>query len=715
MSDRAGAHSQTLSDDLEAVRGGLIVRAADIGVWDWDLVSDKIVYSPRAKAICGFDPHAEVTIGQVRTLTHPDDRAATADLTRRALDPKAREKGSYEYRIMRPDGELRWVVAHGEAEFAIVDGAERAVRYIGTLQDVTEQRRLAQAEQQASERLRLAVEAGRMAVWDFNVASGVLSTSPELNRLMGFADDAEPTRADYEAGYLPGEGDRVRAEFQSVIAAGGASVETEFQHQGPDGVQRWLMLRAEVAKDAAGRPERVFGVLLDVTERRRGEQALRESEARFRIMADSAPSPVWVTTAAGGIEFVNEAFTQVAGRPRDSLAGDVWLDLLHPDDIAQVSAARAAAREKLAPYSFEARFRNADGRYRWMLASSKPRFDAAGVFQGYVGMAVDLTERRLAQEALKESEQRFRQMAEGAPAMLWVGDETGKCVYLNKALRDFWGVAEDLSDFTWSATLVPEDRESLFEAFGAAMAKQEGFEVEARYYRADGAVRTLKTQASPRRDAAGRFLGMHGVNIDVTDIREAEAKQRLLINELNHRVKNTLASVQSMARQSLRPGTSVDVGRERLVERVMALSRAHDVLTQSDWKHAEMGAIVADALDPFIDPAAQRFLVGGPDCRLGPNAALSVAMALHELATNAEKYGALSTPGGRVELAWTCENGRARLTWREMGGPPVVEPTRKGFGTRLLQAGVAAEPSGGTSLEFAPSGVIAVLTVRMAD
>src|SRR5699024_2174267 len=140
----------------------------------------------------------EVDLTLARALTHPEDLPRTHEMTRRALDPALKERPTYSYRIVRPDGAVRWVVARGEAEFAVVEGVERAVRVIGALQDVTEHRRLAEAEQRASDRLRLAMEAGRMAVWDYDMATRSLTGSPELNRLMGFPVEAEPSREEFE-------------------------------------------------------------------------------------------------------------------------------------------------------------------------------------------------------------------------------------------------------------------------------------------------------------------------------------------------------------------------------------------------------------------------------------------------------------------------------------------------------------------------------------
>lgn len=692
----------------------LITRAANLGIWDWDLLNRTYIYSPRAREICGFTPEQAVTVNDLRRVTHPDDLPRAEAMVRQALDPGMRAVTHCEYRLILADRSERWVVAHGEAMFAMVDGVERAVRYIGALQDVTEQRLLARAERTAKHRLRMAIEAGHMAVWDYDLTSHTLTGSPELNRLMGFPEDAAPSADDIATGYLPGEGERLREIVQASVAEDRSSIEAEFRYRRPDGVARWLMLRATIDYDSERRPAKLVGVLTDVTAQKAGETALIESQARFRIIADSAPAPLWMTAAAGGLEFVNQAFANLAGLEREAVTGDVWLQLLHPDDLAAVVSKREEARKRNAAYDFEARFRNAQGEYRSMLAYSKPRFGEGGVFEGYVGMAVDVTDMRRAEHARRESEARFRLMAEDSPVMLWMGDETGHCVYLNRAQRAFWGVSEDLEGFSWSETLYPEDRDGLFAAFSAAMAREQSFEVEARYIRADGAIRWLTTRAHPRRDADGRFLGMIGVNTDDTDYREAQTRQRLLINELNHRVKNTLASVQSIVRQSLREGVPVARARHVLIERLMALSSAHNVLTQRNWESAGLKDVVTDALRAFEDPNEPRFDIRGGDVELSPTAVLAVAMALHELGTNAVKYGALSVAGGRVSVAWTPLDGdrAVRMEWRERGGPPVTPPAHAGFGSRLLQSGLAADLGERARLDFDPSGLVATLDIR---
>src|SRR5690606_38582403 len=187
------------------VRLELATGAADIGIWDWDVATGRMTYCPRARAISGFAPDQEITYEDVRSVTHPDDYPRTSAMARRALDPALRENEPYRYRVVRPDGSVRWVIAHGQAVFAETGGETRAVRYVGTLQDFTEQVRLEAAERDHQARLAMAIEAGRMAVWELDLRSDAISGSLQLNRVLGFPDDAAPSAEQIRAQYYPGE------------------------------------------------------------------------------------------------------------------------------------------------------------------------------------------------------------------------------------------------------------------------------------------------------------------------------------------------------------------------------------------------------------------------------------------------------------------------------------------------------------------------------
>ena len=194
--------------------------------------------------------------------------------------------------------------------------------------------------------------------------------------------------------------------------------------------------------------------------------------------------------------------------------------------------------------------------------------------------------------------------------------------------------------------------------------------------------------------------------------RQAEAHQRLLINELNHRVKNTLATVQSLGAQTLRSSSDLLTAREAFERRLIALSGAHDLLTLSSWSSAELTDLVQQAAAPF---EAGRFHTEGPPVRLSPAQALALSMALHELATNAVKYGALGAPAGHVRLTWRRDGDRLLVSWREHGGPPVRTPTRKGFGSRLIAQALARELRGEVRLDYAKDGVRCEIAFPLAE
>ena len=307
--------------------------------------------------------------------------------------------------------------------------------------------------------------------------------------------------------------------------------------------------------------------------------------------------------------------------------------------------------------------------------------------------------------ALQESETRFRLIAEDAPVQLWMGDDSGKLAFANQAQRAFWGLTpETMVGFEWRTTLAEEDREATVAAVAQAVAARAAFEVEARFVRADGEVRTLLAIGRPRFDGSQAYLGMIGIFIDVSETRAYQHRQALLVNELNHRVKNTLATVQSLARQSFRtsdPDTAIATFDARLI----ALSAAHDILTREQWEDASLSDVIDQAILPWQGGGKARFDLSGPPVRVLPRIALGLAMALHELATNAVKYGALSVERGRVAISWRMEGHSLDLVWREIDGPKVASPTREGFGSRLLRKGLAGDLGQSPELDYAPDGV----------
>lgn len=457
-----------------------------------------------------------------------------------------------------------------------------------SFRDITDQRELLRREREQSDRLELALATAAYGDWRWDPVTDLVDLSPRAAEIVGIPPGQVMTWTE-QLDYLhPDDRETAQAAVLESMSKG-TFYEIEYRFTRPsDDAQRWMMVRGQGQYDDDGQPIGMHGVLTDVTARKieaaliaADRARLAESEQRFRAMADGAPSPVWVTGQDGGLEFANQAFCDLSGMSLETLRGHGWIDILHPDDRTRVAAARIDAREGRALNTWEARFLIKGGEWRWMRTASSARFDETGAFQGYVGMAMD-----------------------------------------------------------------------------------------------------------------------------VTDTRRAEERQRLLINELNHRVKNTLATIQSLARQTLRDGVSARDACERLTERLLALSAAHNVLTRENWEGADLADIAREAMRPYEEPASGHVTVEGPPARLAPNVALALAMALHELATNALKYGALSVPEGRVALTWTLDvpAKAIELIWRESDGPAVEPPAAKGFGSRLL-ASLAGELGAPADLAYGSEGV----------
>jgi PAS domain S-box-containing protein len=224
---------------------------------------------------------------------------------------------------------------------------------------------------------------------------------------------------------------------------------------------------------------------------------------------------------------------------------------------------------------------------------------------------------------------------------------------------------------------------------------------------------------SPVRDEGGDIVQYFASLIDLTKLKEEEARSRMLIDELNHRVKNTLSTVQSIVWQTLRTTTDPKQIRQSIESRLSALSRSHDLLTREKWESAGLLDIAHDALEPFAGAGgrADRIVITGENIRFPPKAALALGIAFNELATNAVKYGALSNAVGSIQISWTAETTpagkRILLSWSERGGPPVPPPAHKGFGSRVLERGLAHELGGAVQLDYQPNGLICTMAIPL--
>jgi PAS domain S-box-containing protein len=361
-----------------------------------------------------------------------------------------------------------------------------------------------------------------------------------------------------------------------------------------------------------------------------------------------------------------------------------------------------------------------DGSRMTVSINIDPLRDANGEVVGAVNCFLDISERKRVATALEnsrllalEQEQRLAATYEHAATGITEVAPDGRFLRVNEAICEITGYSRDeLLSVRLFAHTHPDDAEPDRQAFRKQVAGElEFYSVEKRFVRKDGRVIWMSVSSSPVRDAEGRLLYLVRVVQDITERKAAEQRNRLLIDELNHRVKNTLATVQSLASQTARGAPTPEEFRERFEGRLIALSKAHDQLTQHHWESADLRALLSASLAPYAGAAPKRVVLRGEDVVLRPRAVLTLAMAFHELTTNAAKYGALSAPGGAIEIRWRPERQQGderrwlRIDWVEQGGPPVTEPQQRGFGTKLIEGGVAAELGGRVALQFAAEGL----------
>jgi PAS domain S-box-containing protein len=276
------------------------------------------------------------------------------------------------------------------------------------------------------------------------------------------------------------------------------------------------------------------------------------------------------------------------------------------------------------------------------------------------------------------------------------------------------------SKFSWKelqSLIQPEDARRAAAAVEEAISKDIDYDIEYRVNQPSGQQVWVAARGRPFYKEDGSPGGMIGVVQDISERKRHEQHLRLLINELNHRVKNTLATVQSMANLTLRNSANLNEAQSRFEARLIALAGAHDALTRENWEGASLTHIVEQGIAPYRSPERERFSIAGPDIIVPPKYALALAMALHELCTNAVKYGALSNAEGRVEVTWTIAEAKdgqeLHLRWQERDGPPVMPPMRRGFGSRLIEQGLAHDLAGEVETDYAVTGLVCVIKASL--
>lgn len=429
-----------------------------------------------------------------------------------------------------------------------------------------------------------------------------------------------------------------------------------------------------------------------------------------------SPVPIVMLWGEDGVMIYNDAYSVFAGGRHPKLFGsnvrEGWPEVADfNDNVMKVGLSGGTLGYKDQELTLH---RSGQPEQVWMDLDYFPVLSEDGIPAGVFAIVVETTDRVVAERRNREEAQRLHNLFEQAPTfMAMLGGADHRFEMVNPEYQRLigsrqlvgWTVKEALPELSDQGYL--EMLQEVFET-GRPIRKSsepillnrcEGDDLEERF---------VDFVYQPIRDDSGVVTNIFVQGSDVTERVLGEKRQQLLINELNHRVKNTLASIQSVVSQTLRGAHSKEDSSRAITDRILALSRAHNVLTAENWDSADLRSMVDSAIEPFH--LNDRIRVSGPDQRMGPHAAMSIALALHELGANALKYGALSVPDGSVDVEWRLIDGIAfELTWSESGGPAVQETEQQGFGSRLLLRSLPRELRGTTSLEFRSAGVMFTL------
>lgn len=340
-----------------------------------------------------------------------------------------------------------------------------------------------------------------------------------------------------------------------------------------------------------------------------------------------------------------------------------------------------------------------------------PVRDSAGDVVAVGVIYLDVSERVRAEDALRESDRRMQLAQEAGGMGLWDWDMKSGRTVRTDGFYHVWGLPPErfAANASFLDLVLPADRPRAAADVAAAIESGRPYHSEFRVPQPDGAIRWLEQRGEVRRDGAGQPVRMIGVCLDVTARKLVEERMKMLAAEVDHRSKNVLAIVQSMLQ--LTRADTVEEFRAAVHGRVAALGRAHGLLSESRWEGAELNRMVEDELAPYR--GAGRVRIAGDQLLLPPSVAQALSVALHELATNAAKYGALSTAGGRVAIEWVLNDGWLRLIWQETGGPPVSPPKRRGFGSRVIERVVIAQLEGDVRFDWRSSGLLCAIAVPL--
>lgn len=565
----------------------------------------------------------------------------------------------------------------------------------------------------ALERLSLALSATGLGVWERDIATDKVTWSDTMHQLFGRSPEQFSGTPDEVLSFIhPDDRAELRRGYQAAMRGDGDFFEQEFRIVRPDGEVRWVFRRGQVRRGPDGQPLSVLGVALDVTERKQADEA----DARLAAIASAVDDAIVGLARDGTILAWNPAAERMFGYSAAEVIGQS-VRMIYPEDAGAEFEDLYRRLRAGEPVRYESVRVRKDGAAVDVAVAATPVRSREGRIVGVAGVARDIGEHKRMEQRLVEALAQVLQTNNQHKLALLAGrmgtfevdlardaitwsDE----IYAQVGIDPSTPIAtlEDIARF-----IHPDDRAAVLARREDAYRTGEPYESEFRVVRQDGQMRWLYVRAQPL--PSGNPSHVYGVSMDVTERKEREAHIRFLMSEVTHRAKNLLAVVQAIASQTARSTSSPIEFAADFAGRLKSLAASLDLLVRQDWRGVSTVELVQSQLGHYGEPGGSRVEMLGPDLLLTPVAAQYLGMALHELSTNAVKYGALSVAAGKVRIEWRLAGSRDarrfQISWVESGGAPVSPPTASGFGHLVIERMAAEALQGQVLLEFPQDGL----------
>jgi PAS domain S-box-containing protein len=721
---------QEMSASKEALRASeaklrLGIAVAGLGLGAMDYLEDTITLDEMAAELFSLPANMPIRRADVHARFHPDDVANLAVKIADVLDPAGNGFMAADHRILRPDCSVRWVSARKQVEFAVPDagGLKRATTGLLAVIDITDRKRSEDTLRQSASVFSTLIEQAPTGVYVVDAQFRL----QQVNALAMpvFASVTPLIGRDFAEVICTLWGSEVGGQiveiFRRTLETGEPYVSTRFTERRADtGVEQsyeWQTQRVTLADGRHG----VVCYFNDVTERQSIQETLRQSEAKFRATFENAAVGIAHVGPDGSWLDVNQRLCEIVGYAHDEIVAKKFQDITHPDDLdADLDYVNKLLVGDADSYMMDKRYIRKDGSIVWANLTVACVRNSDGKIDYFVSVVEDISARKAAEKAQHEAAQRLQNALEAGGLGAWDLDLETKIAHSDNRRRSMLGTAStDISHAEFLSLIHPEDIEKVETALARASDPDSDghFQFEYRIRRpSDGVERWMSSRGQTIFEKR-RPVRITGVSYDSTERKFAEEHLKLLMQEVNHRSKNLMSVVQAVARQTARksdPATFVT----QLSERIDGLAASQDLLVKNLWKGVDVAALVKAQLSHFKDLIGTRIVVEGPVANLTPPAAQGIGMALHELATNAAKYGALSNSTGRVTINWQVVANSPlefQMTWIEVGGPRVEAPKHSGFGQMVIGRMAEAAVSGEAEIQYLESGFVWKLTGPAAN